>query len=106
VGSSAPNVAQNALDNGEVALPRVMHVQACLLDGVGDVRPCNGEVLAYCSALVILQYSLGSKTVAIEEEGSLTFVSIGVATGLQCSTLARSSNSSAYFVYDRKKTKP
>jgi len=42
VGCSAPDIAQNVLDNGEVALPRVMHVQACLLDGVGDVGPCNG----------------------------------------------------------------
>jgi hypothetical protein len=38
-------VAENPLEGGEVGLPRGVHLQAHLLDGVGDVRPGEGEVL-------------------------------------------------------------
>jgi hypothetical protein len=38
-------VAQDPLGSGEMGLPRGMHMQAHLLDGVGDVGPGEGEVL-------------------------------------------------------------
>jgi hypothetical protein len=38
-------VAQDPLESGEMRLLRGMHMQAHLLDGVGDVRPRLGEVL-------------------------------------------------------------
>jgi hypothetical protein len=41
----ATQVPQDALHRGEMRLPRVMHVEAHLLDGVGDVRPSEDEVL-------------------------------------------------------------
>jgi len=42
---SALDVAKNALQKREVFLPRIMHMQADLLDGVRDVRPCKSKVL-------------------------------------------------------------
>jgi hypothetical protein len=33
------------LGNGEVGLPWGVHVKAYVLDSVGDVWPCKGEVL-------------------------------------------------------------
>jgi hypothetical protein len=41
----ATQVPQDALHRGEVRLPRVVHVEAHLLDGVGDVGPGEDEVL-------------------------------------------------------------
>jgi hypothetical protein len=38
-------VAQNPLERGEMGLPRSVHMQAHLLDGVSDVGPGEGEVL-------------------------------------------------------------
>jgi hypothetical protein len=38
-------VAQDPLESGEMRLPRGVHMQAHLLDGVGDVKPGEGEVL-------------------------------------------------------------
>jgi hypothetical protein len=36
---------QDPLESGEMRLPWGVHMQAHLLDGVGDVRPGEGEVL-------------------------------------------------------------
>jgi hypothetical protein len=41
----AIEVAKNPLRNGEVGLPRGVHVKAHLLDRVGDVGPSEGEIL-------------------------------------------------------------
>jgi hypothetical protein len=41
----AAEVPQDPLESGEMRLPRGVHMQAHLLDGVGDVRPGEGEVL-------------------------------------------------------------
>lgn len=38
------NIPHNSLEDGEVWLPRVMHEQADLLNGVDDVRARQGEV--------------------------------------------------------------
>jgi hypothetical protein len=45
VVEGAAEVAQDPLESGEVGFPRGVHVQAHLLDGVGDVGPREGEVL-------------------------------------------------------------
>jgi multisubunit Na+/H+ antiporter MnhE subunit len=42
---SAFDVAKSALQKREVFLPRIMHMQADLLDDVSDVRPCKSKVL-------------------------------------------------------------
>jgi hypothetical protein len=41
----ATQVPHDPLHRGEVRFPRVVHVEAHLLDGVGDVRPGEDEVL-------------------------------------------------------------
>jgi hypothetical protein len=38
-------VAQDPLESGEIGLPRGVHMQAHLLDGVGDIESGEGEVL-------------------------------------------------------------
>jgi hypothetical protein len=38
-------VVQDALHSRQVGLPRVMHMQADLLHGISDVRPCKRQVL-------------------------------------------------------------
>jgi hypothetical protein len=44
-------IAQDALHGREVGLPVVVHVQTYLLNGVGDVRPCECQVLeSSCNA--------------------------------------------------------
>jgi hypothetical protein len=45
VVEGATEVAQNPLERGEMGLPRSVHMQAHLLDGVCDVGPGEGEVL-------------------------------------------------------------
>jgi hypothetical protein len=45
VVEGAVEVAQDPLESGEMGLPQGVHVQAHLLDGVGDVGPREGEVL-------------------------------------------------------------
>jgi hypothetical protein len=45
VVEGAPEVAQNALESGEVGLPWGVHMKAHLLNGVGDVRSGECEVL-------------------------------------------------------------
>jgi len=42
---SALDVAENALQSSQTRFPRIMHMKANLLDGVGDVRPSEGQVL-------------------------------------------------------------
>jgi len=42
---SALDVAENALQSSQMRFPRIMHMKANLLDGVGDVRPSEGQVL-------------------------------------------------------------
>lgn len=44
VGSS-PDVPQDQLHSGEMWLPRGVHMEAHLLDGVGDVGPGEDKVL-------------------------------------------------------------
>jgi hypothetical protein len=41
----ALEVAENPLCSREMGLPRVVHVEAHLLDRIGDIRPGEGEVL-------------------------------------------------------------
>jgi hypothetical protein len=41
----ALKVAKNPLGSSKVNFPRIMHVKADLLHGVGDVRPCESQVL-------------------------------------------------------------
>jgi hypothetical protein len=45
-------IAQDALHGRQMGLPRVMHVQIDLLHGIGNVRPCECQVLeSSCNAL-------------------------------------------------------
>jgi len=46
------NVAQNALHGGEVWLSRIMHIKTDLLNGVGEIRAREGEVLKHASNAV------------------------------------------------------
>jgi hypothetical protein len=39
------HIAENALYHHEVAFARIVHMQACLLHGIRDVGPGDGEVL-------------------------------------------------------------
>ena len=41
----AAEVAKDPLESGEVWLPGIMHMETYLLNGVGDVRLGEGEVL-------------------------------------------------------------
>jgi hypothetical protein len=41
----ATKVAQDLFESGEMGLPRGVHMQAHLLDCVGDIRPGEGQVL-------------------------------------------------------------
>jgi hypothetical protein len=53
VVEGAQEVAQNPLESSEVGLPWCVHMKAHLLNGIGDVRPREGEVLEHiCEALV------------------------------------------------------
>jgi hypothetical protein len=45
VGRRPLEVAQDALHGRQMGLPWIMHMQTDLLDGIGDVRPCEGQVL-------------------------------------------------------------
>ena len=45
VVDGAPEVVEEALERRKVGLPRVVHMEADLLHGVGDVQPREGEVL-------------------------------------------------------------
>jgi hypothetical protein len=45
VVEGAAEVAQDALESGKMGLPWGVHMEADLLDGVGDVGPGEGEVL-------------------------------------------------------------
>jgi hypothetical protein len=38
-------IAQDMLHDRQMRLPRVMHMQTDLLHNVGDVGPCEGQVL-------------------------------------------------------------
>jgi hypothetical protein len=38
-------IAQDALHGRQVGLPRVVHMQADLLHGISDVRPCERQIL-------------------------------------------------------------
>jgi hypothetical protein len=40
----APNVAKKTLQGSKMGLPRIMHMEADLLDSVGEVRPGESEV--------------------------------------------------------------
>ena len=45
VVDGAPEVTEEALERRKVGLPRVVHMEADLLHGIGDVRPGECEVL-------------------------------------------------------------
>jgi hypothetical protein len=47
-------IAQDPFESGEMRLPRGVHMQAHLLDDVGDVGHREGEVLPYWSVPVRL----------------------------------------------------
>jgi len=42
---SAFDISQNAFDESKMGLTGVMHIQANLLDGMSNVRPCERQVL-------------------------------------------------------------
>jgi hypothetical protein len=50
-----PHIAQHTLEQGQVRSARIMHVQADLLNGVGDVRPGDGQILQAASEIAILR---------------------------------------------------
>jgi hypothetical protein len=41
---STSNVLENPLHSSKVWFPQIMHVEAHLLNSIGDVRPSEGEV--------------------------------------------------------------
>jgi hypothetical protein len=43
--NSASDVAKKALQRSKVWLPWIMHMEADLLDSVGEIRPGESEVL-------------------------------------------------------------
>jgi hypothetical protein len=45
VGQRPMEVAQDALYSHQMGLPWIMHMQIDLLNDIGDVGPCEGEVL-------------------------------------------------------------
>ena len=63
---STLNIAQDALHGGEVWLSRVMHVKTDLLDGVGNIRTREGEVLKGASNAAIVCRVGGSDTISGE----------------------------------------
>lgn len=42
---SAFDVAENPFDKGKMSLTGIVHVQAQLLNCIGKIRPCQGEIL-------------------------------------------------------------
>jgi len=42
---SATNIAKDALQSRQVRCPRIMHVEADLLNSIGNVWPCEGQIL-------------------------------------------------------------
>mgnify|MGYP005837429505 CR=1 FL=1 len=48
-----PNIAEDPLEDGVVRLPRVMHEQTDLLDGVGNIRSGECKVLESASDTTI-----------------------------------------------------
>jgi hypothetical protein len=85
-------VPQDALHRGEVWLPRVVHVEAHLLDGVGDVGPGEYEVLHGPSKALVAD-RIGDRGPTAE---TLPCVSTRVAQGLHSATPARSRRSTVY----------
>ena len=59
---SPADISLDALEDGEVAVPWIMHVQARLLNGVGDVGSCDGEVLQGAGDAAVLAWVLHSST--------------------------------------------
>jgi hypothetical protein len=89
---SATQVPHDPLHRGEVRFPRVVHVEAHLLDGVGDVEPGEDEVLKGPDSTPVTGRS-GDRGAVAE---TLPCVSIGVAQGLHSAMLACSRRSTVY----------
>jgi hypothetical protein len=51
---STLNVPKDALESCQVRLSRIMHVKTDLLHGVGNVGPCEGQVLQGASKTAII----------------------------------------------------
>jgi hypothetical protein len=60
-------VAKDPLDESPMGIARAMHVEASLIDGVYDVRACEGEVLK-CSGNVVVEGGIRSRR-AISGQG-------------------------------------
>ena len=43
--NSATDVAEETLQRSKVRLPGIMHVKTYLMDGIGEIRPGEGQVL-------------------------------------------------------------
>jgi hypothetical protein len=90
---SAAYVPQNALRSSKVRFPRAVHVGADLLNGVGDVRPGEGEVLEGSSQAAEVRGILNRGAIS---GGQLGLMSTGVVHGLQSAMPARAKMSSMY----------
>jgi hypothetical protein len=88
----ATQVPQDPVHRGEVRLPRVVHVEAHLLDGIGDVGPGEDEVLK-CPGNAPIAGRIGDRGSAAE---TLPCVLTGVARGLHSAMPALSKRSTVY----------
>lgn len=96
----ALEVAKDALQQGGMSISWSMHMEAHLLDGVGDVGPCQCQVLQGADHATVPPWIMQERAVVV---GDLGFVSACVLTGLQLAMPARSRTSVAYLDWERKK---
>jgi hypothetical protein len=85
-------VPQDPLHRGEVRIPRDVHVEAHLLDDVGNVGPGEDEVLK-CPGSTPVASQIGDRGPAAE---TLPCISTGVAQGLHSAMPARSRRLTVY----------
>jgi hypothetical protein len=82
VVEGAAEVAQDPLESGEMGLPWGVHMEAHLLDGVGDVRPRESEVLERsCQAPVRCRVCYQGPVVLKELRLSVNRRGAGLAVG-------------------------
>jgi hypothetical protein len=87
------HIPQNPFDLLEMAVTWIVHKETDLLNGMGEIRSGEGEVLESSSQAAVfgrIRYAVTGSA------GNLALVSSGVAMGLQFNMLARSNSSSAY----------
>jgi hypothetical protein len=73
---------QYPLESGKVGLPRSVHMQAHLLDGVGDVWPREGEVLEGASQAAVGR-RVGNRRPVVLRELSLSVDRRGVGLAVR-----------------------